>query len=250
MNLSFSLIAFARFRTALLVALLGLVSMSAVAQEAAIRKNLAERLPTAFTKIDEVSKTPMAGIWEVRINTSEIFYTDAEGNFLVQGSMFDTRAKKNLTEEREAKLSAIEFSTLPLKDAFTIVRGNGKRKMAVFEDPNCGYCKRFERDMLNIDNVTVHLFLLPILGPDSLEKSKNVWCAADKGKAWLDLMVRDQNIPAAKAPCDASALERNVAFSKKHRITGTPTIFYADGSRVPGAVPAEQVEKQLQAAKN
>ena len=226
-----------------------LVTFGVTAQEATIRKNLAERLPQ-LEKIDEISKSPMPGLFEIRVNGSEIFYTDAEGNFLIQGNLIDTKQRRNLTEERVEKLLAVDFDALPFKDAFTIVRGNGKRKMAVFEDPNCGYCKRFERDMLNIDNVTIHLFLLPILGPDSLEKSKNVWCAADKGKAWLDLMVRDQNIPAAKAPCDASALERNVAFSKKHRITGTPTIFYADGSRVPGAVPAEQVEKQLQAAKN
>ncbi|MDB5928909.1 MAG: hypothetical protein JWR60_616 [Polaromonas sp.] len=219
---------------------------SALAQEDIIRKNLAERLP-ALAKIDEVSKTPMNGLYELRVNESDIFYTDAEGNFLIQGNLIDTRAKRNLTEERAAKLSAIDFAALPLKDAFTQVRGTGKRQLAVFEDPNCGYCKRFERDLQKVNDVTIHTFLVPILGPDSVEKSKNIWCAKDKNKAWLDWMVRDQ--PAAKASCDTAALERNLAFSRKYKITGTPTLFFADGSRVPGAIGLDQIEKTLASAK-
>ncbi|MGH8859173.1 MAG: DsbC family protein, partial [Polaromonas sp.] len=210
-----------------------------------IRKNLAERLPS-FSKIDEVSKTPMNGLYEIRINDSDIFYTDAEGNFLLQGQLIDTRAKRNLTEERVEKLSAIDFDALPLKDAFTVVRGNGKRKLAVFEDPNCGYCKRFERDLQKVSDVTIYMFLFPILGPDSVDKSRNIWCAKDRGKAWVDLMVRDQ--PAAKATCDTTVLERNLEFGRKHKITGTPTLFFANGSRVPGAISAQQVENLLATA--
>ncbi|MEP6587702.1 MAG: DsbC family protein [Polaromonas sp.] len=235
----------ARLKLVGLASLLACSLGSAFAQEAVIRKNLAERLP-ALSKIDEVSKTPMNGLYEIRVNDSDIFYTDAEGNFLLQGNLIDTKAKRNLTEERVEKLSAIDFSALPLKDAFTQVRGNGKRKLAVFEDPNCGYCKRFERDLQKINDVTIHTFLIPILSPDSVEKSKNIWCAKDKGKAWLDWMVRDQ--PAAKASCDTAALERNLAFSKKHKITGTPTVFFADGTRVPGAISAQEIEKQLASA--
>ncbi|HQS30740.1 MAG: disulfide isomerase [Polaromonas sp. 39-63-203] len=219
---------------------------TAMAQEAVIRKNLAERLPN-LPKIDEVSKTPMNGLYELRLNDSEIFYTDAEGNFLIQGHLIDTKARRNLTEERVDKLSAIDFAALPLKDAFTVVRGNGKRKMAVFEDPNCGYCKRFEKDLQKVSDVTVYMFLYPILSPDSIEKSKNIWCTKDKAKAWQDMMVRDQ--PAPKATCDTTAIERNVAFGKKHKITGTPTVFFVDGSRVPGAIGAPQVEKLLAEAK-
>ena len=226
--------------------LAALLAAPSFAQEATIRKNLQERLP-AFTKIDEVSKTPMNGLFEIRVNDSEIFYTDAEGNFLIQGILFDTKAKRNLTEERVEKLSAIDFNTLPIKDAFTIVRGNGKRKMAVFEDPNCGYCKRFERDMQKVTDVTVYMFLYPILSADSTDKSKNIWCAKDRAKVWQDLMVRDQPVP--KASCDTAALERNIDYGKKHKVTGTPTLFFADGSRVPGAVSAQQVEKFLADAK-
>ena len=230
----------------LLLTLLAALSMGAVAQEAAIRKNLAERLPN-LPKIDEVTKTPMPGLYEVRVNHSEIFYTDEQGNYLIQGSMIDTKARVDLTEQRLEKLTAIAYKDLPLKDAFTIVRGNGKRKMAVFEDPNCGYCKRFERDLVKIDNVTVHVFLYPILSADSGEKSRNIWCAKDKSKAFLDWMVRDVTPPSAS--CDAAAVARNVEFGKKARITGTPTIIFADGSRVPGAIDAARIEKFLTEAK-
>lgn len=233
-------------KSAVLLCLMAGSLGAAFAQEAAIRKSLAERLPS-FAKIDEVSKTPMNGLYEIRINGSEIFYSDAEGNFLIQGNLLDTRGKRNLTEERIEKLSAIDFAALPYKDAFTIVRGTGKRKMAVFEDPNCTYCKRLEQDLAKINDVTIYLFLYPILGQDSVEKSRNIWCARDKAKAWVNWMVREQ--PAAKANCDTTALERNVEFGRKYRITGTPTVFFADGSRAPGAISSEQIEKLLASAK-
>jgi thiol:disulfide interchange protein DsbC len=230
---------------AAVLAAAALAAPLAQAQEATIRKNLGERIPQ-LQKIDEVSRTPINGIWEVRVGT-EILYTDSEGNYLIQGSLIDAKQRRNLTEERVEKLSAIDFDALPVKDAFTIVRGNGKRKMAVFEDPNCGYCKRFERDMQKVDNVTIHMFLYPILGGDSPDKSRNIWCAKDKGKAWQDQMLREQ--PAASASCDTAAIARNLEFGKKHRISGTPTLFFTDGSRVPGAVNAAQVEKFLADAK-
>jgi thiol:disulfide interchange protein DsbC len=238
-----------KFLKPLWVSFLVLLSLAAGAQEAAIRKNLGERIPQ-FKNIDEVTRTPMPGLFEVRINGMEIFYTDAEGNFLVQGSLFDTRQRRNLTEERVDKLSAISFDLLPVKDAFTIVRGNGKRKLAVFEDPNCGYCKRFERDLQKVDNVTIHMFLYPILGPESLEKSRQIWCSKDVAKAWVDYMVRDQAPGQTVTPaCDVAALTRNVEFGRKYKINGTPTLLFADGSRVPGAISSAQVEKYLGASK-
>ncbi len=224
-----------------------LTATCVLAQEATIRKNLAERIPQ-LQKIDEVSKSAMPGLYEIRVNGSEIYYTDGEGNFLLQGNLIDTRQRRNLTEERVDKLTAISFDALPLKDAFTIVRGTGKRKLAVFEDPNCGYCKRFERDLQKVDNVTIHMFLYPILSADSTEKSKNIWCTKDRAKAWQDWMVRDK--AAATASCDISAIERNVEIGRKHKITGTPTLIFADGTRVPGAITAAQVEKYLTDAKN
>jgi thiol:disulfide interchange protein DsbC len=227
----------------LLMALgLVLLSLSASAQEVSIRKNLAQRLRN-LPKIDEVRASPMPGLFEVRINHSEIFYTDAQGNFLIDGTLIDTRSRVNLTEQRQNKLTAINFKDLPLKDAFTLVRGNGKRTIAVFEDPNCGYCKRFERDLLKVNNITVHVFLYPILSADSTDKSKHIWCAKDKSDAFLDWMTKD--VTPTKASCDTAAVDRNVELGRKLRITGTPTIFFTDGSRVPGAIGADRLEKML-----
>jgi thiol:disulfide interchange protein DsbC len=223
-------------------------ALLAWADEADIRKNLLERLPM-LGKIDEIIKSPVPGLFEVRANGTEIFYTDALGNFLLQGDLIDTLQRRNLTEERIAKLTALAFADLPLKDALTIVRGNGKRKMAVFEDPDCGYCKRFERDLQQVNNVTISLFLYPILSADSAEKSRNIWCAKDKTKAWMDWMVRDVAPAPALPKCDATALMRNIELGKRHKITGTPTLIFIDGTRVPGAINAEQVEKYLSAVK-
>ena len=220
------------------------LTSSAQAQEATLRKNLAERLP-ALAKIDEISKTPLPGIYEIRINGSDIYYADAEGNYLIQGALIDLKQKRNLTEERIEKLSAIDFDSLPLKNAFTQVRGNGKRKLVIFADPNCGYCKRFEKDLSKIDNVTIYHLLFPILGEDSMLKAKNIWCAKDKAKAWNDWMLNGITPPTLK--CDTALIDANVEFGKKNRITGTPTLFFADNTRVPGAIDAKQIEKLLSA---
>ena len=223
---------------------LGMLALIANAQEATIRKNLGERIPQ-LKNIDEVTKTAIPGIYEIRVNGTDIFYTDAQANYLIQGALIDTKQRRNITEERIDKLTAIKFDTLPFKDAFTVVRGNGKRKLVIFEDPNCGYCKRFERDLQSVDNVTIHMFLYPILGAESTEKSKAIWCAKDQAKAWLDYMVRDVQPAPANASCDASALTRNVELGRTYKITGTPTLVFVDGNRVPGAVDAKQVEKLL-----
>lgn len=219
-------------------------ALSAHAQDASLKKTLTERIPQ-FEKIDEVRPTPMPGLFEVRVGT-DLFYTDAKGNYLIQGELIDTKARRNLTEDRMDQLTAIDFKQLPLKDAITIVHGKGERKLAVFEDPNCGYCKRFEKDLQNVDNVTVHLFLYPILSPDSAEKSRNIWCAKEPAKAWQDHMLRDK-APAA-TQCDPAALQRNLAFGRKYKITGTPTLIFANNVRVPGAISAQEVEKHLTAA--
>jgi len=213
----------------------------AQAQDGAIRKTLAERIPQ-LAQIDEVRPTPMKGLYEIRIGT-DVYYTDAQGNYLIQGELIDTKARRNLTEDRLNKLTAIDFKALPLKDAFTIVHGKGERQLVVFEDPNCGYCKRFEKDMQKVDNVTLHVFLYPILSPDSAEKSRNIWCAKDRAAAWQDHMLRD--VTPAAASCDVAALERNLALGRKHKITGTPTLIFTDGTRVPGAIAAHEVEKRL-----
>lgn len=227
-------------RTLLAAASLG-VALSATAQESAIRTTLVERIPQ-LEKIDEIRPTPMKGLYEVRVGT-DLFYTDAKGNFLIQGELIDTQARRNLTEDRIKQLTAVDFNALPLQDAFVTVRGNGKRRLVVFADPNCGYCKRFERDLLNVDNITIHTFLYPILSPDSAEKSRNIWCAKDRLAAWNDWMQRDKTPSAAS--CDTAALQRNLAFGKKHKITGTPTLLFTNGARIPGAIGSAEIEKRL-----
>lgn len=230
----------------LLAGLVALWAAAAAAQEATIRKAMAERFPN-LPKIDEVVKSPIEGLYEVRMG-AEIVYVDEKADHLISGSIIDTRTRTDLTEERINKLTAVDFAQLPLKDAMVMKQGNGQRKLAIFADPNCGYCKRFERDLLTVKDVTIYTFLYPILGPDSNVKSRDIWCAKDAAKAWRAWMI--DNVAPAKAmgSCDAAALERNIAFGRKHRVQGTPALFFENGARKPGALPAAEVEKLLVAA--
>ena len=219
---------------------------AAFADEAAIRKNISERVPD-FPKIDEITKTSIPGLYEIRVGT-DILYTDEQGNYLIEGQLIETKTRTNLTEQRVAKLTAIDFKALPLKDAMVWKQGTGERKLVIFADPNCGYCKKFERDLLTVKDITVYTFLYPILGPDSTEKSKQIWCAKDNAKVWRDWMIK--GTPIGESPtCDTSALARNVALGRKHRINGTPGVVYEDGKMQPGAAGAEAVEKQLAASR-
>lgn len=219
------------------------LSVSVFADEAVIRKNLATRLPN-LPKIDEVTKTPVDGLWEIRLG-SEVIYSDDQGSFVIEGQIIDTQKHVNLTEARIAKLTAIDFNKLPLKDAVVWKQGTGARKIVVFADPNCTYCKRFEKDLNSVKNVTVYTFLFPILGGDSPDKSKAIWCAKDKGKAWRSWMLDGTPPPAVAGKCDTTALERNAALGRKHAVNGTPALVFEDNERVPGIISAEEVEKKL-----
>jgi thiol:disulfide interchange protein DsbC len=229
----------------LLAVVLAALSLPALANEAAIRKAFAERMPNA-PKIDEVRPAAMPGLWEVRIG-NEIRYTDAAANFLIEGELFDLKAKKNLTEERVTQLNRIDFASLPFKDAVMWKNGNGKRRIAVFADPNCGYCKRFEKGLQELKDVTVYTFLIPILGGDSPEKTRAIWCSKDSANAWLSWMLKGEQPGKAPASCDDGAIERNLALSRKIHVNGTPAILLEDGNRIPGAVGPVELEKRLQA---
>jgi len=232
----------------LLAAAVLLLSFGALAQEAAIRKTLAERLPN-LPKIDEVTRTPVAGLYEVRFGGTEILYSDASGEHVfVNGALVETKTRTDLTEARVEKLLAIDFDKLPLKDAMVQRQGSGARKMAVFADPNCGYCKRFERDLAAIKDVTIYTFLIPILGPDSNAKARDIWCAKEPMRSWRDWML-DAVVPAkVMGNCDTAAIERNLAFSRAQRINGTPAVFFENGTRKPGAIPRAEIERLLVAA--
>ncbi len=233
------------FKKLLPTALLSLLLASAFtlparADEASVRKAIEEKLGT---KVTSVTKTPYLGLYEVFAD-GQILYTDDKLSAIIAGTLIDGKSMKNYTAERMAKLTAIKFSDLPLASAIKQVRGNGKRVLASFEDPNCGYCKKLAKDTATLDNVTIYTFLYPILSPDSLEKSNQIWCSSDKVKAWNDWM-QDGKAPSGKGDCDTSAVKKTVEFGRKLSITGTPTLIFADGERVPGAVPLAQIEQKL-----
>jgi len=230
------------------IALTVSLASHAMAQEALIRENLAKRLPD-LPPIDEVSRSPIAGLYEVRIGT-EIIYTDERAEHVVQGTITETRGRSNLTQARIEKLTAIDFGALPLKDAIAWKQGTGARKLVVFADPNCGYCKKFETEMQQVKDVTVYTFLIPILGGDSPEKARDIWCAKDSSAVWRDWMIKGQRPAQTVGSCDATALQRNLAMSKKYRVTGTPSLVFETGKRVPGALPPERVESELAAGRS
>jgi thiol:disulfide interchange protein DsbC len=217
---------------------------NAQADEAEVRKAMEAKLGA---KVESVTKSGYLGLYEVYMEGG-IFYTDEKMTaFIAGGQLIDAKTMKNTTEERMRKLTAIKFADLPFDRAIKQVRGNGKRVLATFEDPNCGYCKRLAKDLQKVENVTVYTFLLPILSEDSLKKSRQIWCASDRSKAWNDWMI-DGKAPSGKEDCDTSAVDKNREFGRKLNITGTPTMFFADGERVPGAMPVDRIEKKLSAA--
>lgn len=221
------------------------LALPAVAQDfERIKTDLRKKFPEA--QVDTVRKSGYGGLLEVT-GGGEIFYTDEKTTFILLGSLLDTKTRENITEARLRKISAISFDSLPLESAIKIVRGNGSRRIAIFEDPNCGYCKRFEADLAKVNDLTMYVFLYPILSPESTTKSKAVWCAPDRAKAWLDLMLKD-TAPANDGKCE-TPIDKVVVFGREKRITGTPTIFFEDGERVPGAMPMAMFEKRLADAK-
>ncbi|MBL0143629.1 MAG: DsbC family protein [Betaproteobacteria bacterium] len=209
-----------------------------------VKADLKKKFPEA--QIETTRKTGYAGLIEVT-GGGEVFYTDEKTTFLLLGSLIDAKTRENVTEARVRKLSAVKFDSLPLESSIKIVRGNGSRRIAIFEDPNCGYCKRFEKDLAGVTDLTIHVFLYPILSPESATKSKAVWCAPDRAKAWLDLMLKNAD-PDGATNCE-NPIDKLVAYGREKRITGTPTIFFEDGERVPGAMPIAAFEKRLADAK-
>ena len=214
--------------------------------EANIKKAIEPRLGGA--KIESIKETPYGGLYELRV-AGDILYTDKKGAYLVIGHVYDAKSTRDLTRERIDEINKVKFSDLPLGDAIKQVKGDGKRVIAVFEDPNCGYCKRLRQTTLkDMDNVTIYTFMYNILSPDSFEKSKNIWCASDRAKAWDDWMINGKAAPAAAASCE-SPNDKVLALGQKLRITGTPAIFFADGTRIPGAVDQKTLEAKLDSIK-
>lgn len=221
------------------------LSLGVMADEADIRKGMEAKLGT---KVESVTKSGYMGLYEVYAD-GNVLYTDEKMTAIMVGAqLIDAKTMKNVTEERMKKLSAIKFSELPLERAIKQVKGDGRRVLVTFEDPNCGYCKRLAKDLQKLDNVTVYTFLYPILSEDSVRKSRQIWCASDRAKAWSDWMVEGRALNG-KEDCDVSAIARNQELGRRLNITGTPTIFFVDGERVPGAMPLARIEQKLNQAR-
>ncbi|MBI3525249.1 MAG: DsbC family protein [Betaproteobacteria bacterium] len=222
------------------LAILSLTANLAHAGEAEIRKAVTALFGPGI-KVDAVRKAEVLNLYEVRIG-NDILYSDEKGAYFIQGDIIDVNAHQNLTEVRKNKLAQIKFSDLPLELAVKTVRGNGKRIFATFEDPNCGYCKKLAKDMVGMTDYTVYTFLYPILSADSGEKAKAIWCSTDRAKAWNEWMI---NGTAPSAASCATPTDKVVALGQKLSVHGTPTIFLTNGERIPGALPAAQLEQAL-----
>jgi thiol:disulfide interchange protein DsbC len=229
-----------------LIGALAAATPLARADEAAIRKNLADHMPK-LPKIDEVNKTPIPGIYELRLG-SDILYSDETGAYLFEGALLETKSQTDLTKARIDKLSVVDVASLPLKDAMVFKQGTGERKLVVFSDPNCGYCKRIERDLVSLKDVTIYTYVIPILGPDSNAKSRDIVCSKDSAKAWRAWMI-DGVTPARQSDkCDPAVLARNLDLSRKYKIHSTPAVVFEDGTRAPGALPLDRIEERMKEA--
>ena len=212
--------------------------------EAQVAARFAER--SGGAKPDQVFKGP-AGLFEVLIG-GELYYVDANVNFVIAGTMFDARTRENLTQKRLDVALKVDFKSLPLERAIKTTRGNGSRVIVTFEDPNCQYCKRLWQTMGDLKDVTIYTFLYPILSADSMAKSKAIWCSKDRATAWDQYMVGGK-APAAAAEDCKHPIDDNVALGRSFGINGTPTIIFADGSRAAGALPVPMIEQRIAAAK-
>ena len=223
-----------------------LAASAALANEQLIRRAIEPKLNGA--RIEAVQPSPIPGLMEVRFRTPQgiqILYTDPKGENIVQGEIYDTKTGRNLTDERIGKLSAIKFESLPLDQAVKIVRGTGKRVAAMFSDPYCPACQSFEQTLQQVDDLTLYVFMFPVIRPERSDDSKSVWCSPDRAKAWLDLALRKK--APVRAACD-NPVETNVALGQSIGVRATPTIFFENGERQQGGLSAADLRTRLDLA--
>lgn len=230
------------------VALAGMLSLNAWADEASLKKTIEAAYPKL--KVQSVTKTPFNGLYEVFLG-EEIFYTDEKFSFfIVEGRLIDAKTRKNVTADRMEELTKVDFSTLPLNQAIKVVKGNGSRKLVVFSDPDCPYCKQLEKQsLIGLTDVTIYTFLFPLEGlhPDAANKAKAIWCSSDRARAWQDWMLNGQ-LPKGGATCN-TPVEETAELGRKLGVRGTPLLIFSNGKRVSGAIPAQELEGRLAQAK-
>jgi thiol:disulfide interchange protein DsbC len=235
--------------TALLLALLA-TSVAAMASDSDIRKSIEGSFPS--TKINSIAKSQIHGIFEVVTDGPQgplIIYSDEKGEHLLIGDLLNVQTKRNLTRERMDKLTEVKWESLPLGNAIKVVKGNGSRKLAVFSDPDCPYCKKAEAEFNKLDDVTINNFAYPLpMHQDAGRKAKLVWCSKDRAKAWQDLMLKG-SLPTGKTDCD-NPIDENLALGAKLRVDGTPAIIFPNGKRIPGYVDAKRLEAMLDSMAN
>lgn len=237
--------------TALLLALVAAsAAPSALAGDGEIRKSIEGSFPG--TKINSIAKSPLNGMFEVVTDGQQgpqVIYADDKGEYVLVGELLNVRSQRNLTRERMDKLMEVKWDSLPLGNAIKVVKGNGSRKLAVFTDPDCPYCRKAEAEFAKLDNVTIYNFAYPLaMHPDAGRKAKLVWCSKDRAKAWQDLMLKNV-LPAGKGDCD-NPIDENLALGAKLRVEGTPALIFQNGKRIPGYVDAKRLEAMLDAATN
>ena len=223
-----------------------LAALPVAANEAAIRKALEGKLEGG--RIEGIQPAPVPGLWEVRYRSDDgvqILYSDATGTHVIQGRIFELRSDRDLTEERMRKLNAVRFDSLPLDLTVKVQRGSGKRVMAMFSDPYCPACRSFERTLAQIDDITIYIFMYPVIRPENAGHSRAVWCSPDRAKAWLELAAAAQpKVPAAGASC-ANPVDQVLAAGRKLRVNATPTLFLANGERISGGLAADDLRRML-----
>jgi thiol:disulfide interchange protein DsbC len=233
-------------RKPILVLAAALFALPALADEAQIRLAVEAKLGGA--KVEGVQATPLPGIFEVRIqgrDGPQLIYSDTQGAYFFTGHLIDVGKDQDLTEARLKKLTAIEFNSLPLDLAVKIQRGNGKRSLAIFSDPYCPYCRRLEQALLQLDDITVYVFMYPVIRPAAADHSRAVWCSKDRAKAWLELAAAEKpKVPAAAATC-ANPVDKVLELGRSLRVSGTPTLFFANGERAGGTMEAGQLRAKL-----
>ncbi|MHB1093557.1 DsbC family protein [Thiobacillus sp.] len=230
--------------THLVLAAALLFASTAQASEPLIRKALLQQFPGAT--ISSVQKTPYSGLFEVYLD-GQLVYVDAKAQYVFAGDVIDLKNRTNLTQARLNQLQAVKWDTFPLDNALKTVKGNGARKLVLFSDVDCPYCRKFEAELAKVDNITVYTFLYPIEGlhPQAPQVSKQIWCAPDRNKAW-DAYIANRSVPKNDGKC-ANPVDANIALGNKLKVSGTPTLFFINGQRIPGMVPAAQLEKLLAA---